>query len=142
MLFIVFVNVDCVCVVTIVCYHVTITCVLVVAFCVSDIVLCVCYCVFVCMSFLFVCLLVCLLACLCMCVFVYVGVVTPTQHICRFNTQYFHNHNIYNSVLIRTYYRSTSPPGGNQVDGLPPALSLRSTLCTTVVHFVLQLIRI
>ena len=53
-----------------------------------------------------------------------VCVVTPTQHICRFNTHYFHNHNIYGSVLIHTYYRSTSPPGGNQVDGLPPALSL------------------
>ena len=29
---------------------------------------------------------------------------------------------IYNSVLNHTRYRSTSPPGGNQVDGLPPAL--------------------
>ena len=29
---------------------------------------------------------------------------------------------IYNSVLTHTYYRSTSPPGGNQVDCLPPAL--------------------
>ncbi len=29
---------------------------------------------------------------------------------------------IYNSILTITYYRSTSPPGGNQVDGLPPAL--------------------
>ena len=29
---------------------------------------------------------------------------------------------IYNSVLNHTRYRSTSPPGGDQVDGLPPAL--------------------
>ena len=41
---------------------------------------------------------------------------------------------IYNFVLNHIYYRSTSPPGGNQVDGLPPALRIieQYIICT---HF-------
>ncbi len=38
------------------------------------------------------------------------------------NTFFLFNYFIYYSVLIHIYYRYTSSPGGNQVDGLPPAL--------------------
>ena len=64
-----------------------------------------------------------LLACVFACLFVWLLLLQHTTFFLVFNTQHFkQNHNIYNSVLNHTYYRSTSPPGGNQVDGLPPAL--------------------
>ena len=78
-------------------------------------------CVYAFVVCLFVCLFVLLLTCMFVCV-VYVVVVSSTHNIfvlthiiCLINA-------IYNSVLTHIFYRSTSPPGGNQVDGLPPAL--------------------
>ena len=38
-------------------------------------------------------------------------------------------------TIILPYYRSTSPPGGNQVDGLPAALHLRFRFKLSVLGF-------